>query len=204
MRCPHHAAVRATAVEGERCTTWSPSARVFGGHGKAGASMARPPRISWRTHRRARQRQVRPLPDTAVGRATRRTSIRTFRVAGAAQIALGAGGPRPMTLVQCLISLSARRSGPAPVAGVSPRRYPGLDDALLREGGPGTMRSHLPQAPGPAHGATFPLAAPATVVALILSDVVGNPYGSDRLRTHCCLTSTFADGPWIAGALRSA
>ncbi len=79
-------------------------------------------------------------------------------------------------LVLCLISGGGSALMPLPVPGVSLTDLQALTDALLRSGAPiqalNTVRKHLSQVAG---GQLARLAYPATVVALIVSDVVGSP-----------------------------
>ena len=79
-------------------------------------------------------------------------------------------------LVLCLISGGGSALMTLPVAGVTLEDIQALTDDLLRSGAPiqaiNTVRKHLSQVKG---GQLARLAYPATVIALILSDVVGNP-----------------------------
>ncbi len=79
-------------------------------------------------------------------------------------------------LVLCLISGGGSALMPLPVPGVSLTDLQALTEALLRSGAPiqalNTVRKHLSQVAG---GQLARLAYPATVVALIVSDVVGSP-----------------------------
>ncbi|MGQ9851290.1 MAG: glycerate kinase type-2 family protein [Aggregatilineaceae bacterium] len=80
------------------------------------------------------------------------------------------------TLVLCLISGGGSALMPLPVPGVTLADLQALTEALLRSGAPiqalNTVRKHLSQVAG---GQLARLAYPATVVALIVSDVVGSP-----------------------------
>lgn len=79
-------------------------------------------------------------------------------------------------LVLCLISGGGSALMPLPVPGVSLADLQALTDALLRSGAPiqalNAVRKHLSQVAG---GQLARLAHPATVVSLIVSDVVGSP-----------------------------
>ena len=104
-----------------------------------------------------------PLPDAA-------------GVEGARHIAEIVRGAAADDLVLCLISGGGSALMPLPVEGVTLDALQQLTDALLRSGAPigalNAVRKHLSQLKG---GQLARLAHPATVVALILSDVVGNP-----------------------------
>lgn len=79
-------------------------------------------------------------------------------------------------LVLCLISGGGSALMPLPVPGVSLADLQALTDALLRSGAPiqalNAVRKHLSQVAG---GQLARLAHPATMVSLIVSDVVGSP-----------------------------
>ncbi len=104
-----------------------------------------------------------PLPDAA-------------GVQGAQRIAALARQATADDLVLCLISGGGSALMPLPVEGVTLEDLQQLTDALLRSGAPigalNAVRKHLSQLKG---GQLARLAHPATVVTLILSDVVGNP-----------------------------
>ncbi len=104
-----------------------------------------------------------PLPDAA-------------GVQGAQHIAQIARQAAADDLVLCLISGGGSALMPLPVEGVTLADLQQLTEALLRSGAPiqalNAVRKHLSQLKG---GQLARLAAPATVVALILSDVVGSP-----------------------------
>jgi hydroxypyruvate reductase len=97
-------------------------------------------------------------------------------------------------LVICLISGGGSALMPLPVEGVTLADTKALTDALLRAGATineiNTIRKHLDQLKG---GQLVRLAAPASVVSLILSDVVGNPLDVIASGPSVPDTSTFAD-----------
>lgn len=92
-------------------------------------------------------------------------------------------------LVLCLISGGGSALMPLPVPGVSLTDLQALTEALLRSGAPiqalNTVRKHLSQVAG---GQLARQAYPATVIALIVSDVVGSPL------------DVIASGPTVADA----
>ncbi len=104
-----------------------------------------------------------PLPDARGAR-------------GAAEMIALLERTTPRDLVLCLISGGGSALLPAPVAGVTLADLQTLTAALLRCGATineiNAVRKHLSRLKG---GNLARLAAPAPVVALILSDVVGNP-----------------------------
>ncbi len=104
-----------------------------------------------------------PIPDEA-GRA------------GAAQVLRLATQATGRDLVFCLISGGGSALLPLPVAGISLADLQALTDALLRCGATineiNAVRKHCSQIKG---GQLARAALPATVIALLLSDVVGNP-----------------------------
>jgi hydroxypyruvate reductase len=104
-----------------------------------------------------------PVPDQA-GVAGTRAMIDLVRGCGADD------------LVLCLISGGGSALMPLPVEGVALEDMQALTGALLRSGAPiqaiNAVRKHLSQIAG---GQLARLVAPARVVSLILSDVVGNP-----------------------------
>ncbi len=104
-----------------------------------------------------------PLPDEAGVQGAQRI----------AEIVRGAGAD---DLVLCLISGGGSALMTLPVEGVSLQDLQQITDALLRSGAPiealNAVRKHLSQLKG---GQLARLAYPATVITLILSDVVGNP-----------------------------
>ena len=103
-------------------------------------------------------------------------------------------------LVFCLISGGGSALLPLPVEGISLADLQALTDALLRCGATineiNTVRKHCSQIKG---GQLARAAAPATVVALILSDVVGNPLDVIASGPTVADTSTFADACAILG-----
>ncbi|MGC8779580.1 MAG: glycerate kinase type-2 family protein, partial [Anaerolineae bacterium] len=96
--------------------------------------------------------------------------------AGAEQIAALLGGLSARDLVFVLISGGGSALMPLPVEGVSLADIQVLTQALLRCGADiteiNTIRKHCSRLPG---GQLARLAAPARVISLILSDVVGSP-----------------------------
>jgi glycerate 2-kinase len=101
-------------------------------------------------------------------------------------------------LVVCLISGGGSALMTLPVDGVSLADMKALTDALLRRAATineiNTIRKHLDQLKG---GNLAQLAAPATVVSLLLSDVVGNPLDVIASGPTVPDTSTFADAHGI-------
>lgn len=115
-------------------------------------------------------------------------------VAGSRRIAELLARAGENDLVLCLISGGGSALMTLPVEGVTLGDMQGLTDALLRAGANiveiNTIRKHLDQLKG---GKLARLAAPARVVSLILSDVVGNPLDSIASGPTVPDTSTFAD-----------
>jgi glycerate 2-kinase len=114
--------------------------------------------------------------------------------AGAAQIAGLLGELTPRDLVFVLISGGGSALLPLPVAGISLADYQALTGALLRCGADITeinaIRKHCSRLQG---GQLARLAAPAQVVTLILSDVVGTPLDAIASGPSVPDRSTFAD-----------
>lgn len=104
-----------------------------------------------------------PVPDTR-GLAGAVAALETARAAGADD------------LVLCLLSGGASALWPAPPAGVSLSDLRAVTDALLRAGAPigevNTVRRHLSRIAG---GWLARAAAPARLLTLAVSDVVGSP-----------------------------
>lgn len=104
-----------------------------------------------------------PIPDAA-------------GVAGATQIAALLGEAGADDLVICLISGGGSALMTLPEEGITLDDMRALTDALLRRGATineiNTLRKHLERMKG---GRLARLAQPATVISLVLSDVVGNP-----------------------------
>jgi glycerate-2-kinase len=102
-----------------------------------------------------------PIPDTR-------------GMAGAAEALRLARGAGPRDLVICLLSGGTSALWPAPVAGVSLTELKAVTDGLLRSGATiqeiNTVRKHLSRIGG---GWLAAAAAPARVVTLAVSDVVG-------------------------------
>ncbi|MCS6844046.1 MAG: DUF4147 domain-containing protein [Caldilineales bacterium] len=97
-------------------------------------------------------------------------------VAAARRIADLAAGAGPDDLVVCLISGGGSALLTLPADGLTLADLQATTQTLLRSGAPiqdlNAVRKHLEQLKG---GQLARLAAPATVVSLVLSDVVGNP-----------------------------
>jgi glycerate 2-kinase len=122
-----------------------------------------------------------PIPDQAGVEGARRM----------AQLAKKAG---PEDLVLCLISGGGSALMTLPVNGISLTDVQQLTDALLRSGATineiNAIRKHLSQIKG---GHLARLAYPATVVSLIVSDVVGSPPDVIASGPTVPDTDTFAD-----------
>jgi glycerate 2-kinase len=122
-----------------------------------------------------------PVPDTA-------------GVAGSQRIAEMLASAAKNDLVICLISGGGSALMTLPVEGITLDDMQALTEALLRAGANiveiNAIRKHLDQLKG---GKLARLAAPARVVSLILSDVVGNPLDSIASGPTVPDTSTFAD-----------
>ncbi len=103
-------------------------------------------------------------------------------------------GCRADDLVLCLISGGGSALMPLPVEGVTLEDMQALTGALLRSGAPiqaiNAVRKHLSQIAG---GQLARLVAPARVVSLILSDVVGNPLDVIASGPTVPDTTTFGD-----------
>lgn len=100
----------------------------------------------------------------------------------------------PDDLVLCLISGGGSALMPLPVPGVTLEELQALTDALLRSGAPiqalNAVRKHLSQVSG---GQLARLAHPATVLTLIVSDVVGSPLDVIASGPTVADLSTFQD-----------
>lgn len=122
-----------------------------------------------------------PVPDTR-GLAGASEALRTARRAG------------PRDLLLCLLSGGASALWPAPVAGVSLADLQAATAALLRCGAPigdvNTVRKHLSRIAG---GRLARAAAPARVVTLAVSDVVGDAADAIGSGPTAPDPSTFAD-----------
>ncbi len=122
-----------------------------------------------------------PVPDSA-GVAGTQAMIALLEDAG------------PDDLVLCLISGGGSALMPLPVPGVTLEELQTLTNALLRSGAPiqalNTVRKHLSQVSG---GQLARLAYPATVLALIVSDVVGSPLDVIASGPTVADSSTFQD-----------
>lgn len=98
------------------------------------------------------------------------------------------------TLVLCPISGGGSALLPAPVDGVSLAELQSLTEALLSSGATiheiNTVRKHLSAIKG---GRLAKAASPATVISLVLSDVVGNDYGVIASGPTVPDESTYAD-----------
>jgi len=114
-------------------------------------------------------------------------------VAGAERIAALVNGLGERALVLCLISGGGSALMTLPVEGVSLADMQRLTDALLRAGATineiNTIRKHVERIKG---GNLARLAYPAQVIALILSDVVGNPLDVIASGPTVADSSTFA------------
>jgi hydroxypyruvate reductase len=115
-------------------------------------------------------------------------------VAGARRLAQLASDAGPADLVLCPISGGSSALLTLPAPGVELADVQTLTDQLLRCGATinelNTVRKHLSQIKG---GGLARLAAPATVVGLILSDVVGDPLDVIGSGPTAPDPSTFAD-----------
>jgi glycerate 2-kinase len=113
---------------------------------------------------------------------------------GAAEVLRIARQATGRDLVFCLISGGGSALLPLPVDGISLADLQALTDALLRCGATineiNAVRKHCSQIKG---GQLARAAFPATVVALLLSDVVGNPLDVIASGPTVPDTSTFAD-----------
>jgi hydroxypyruvate reductase len=122
-----------------------------------------------------------PVPDTACVESTR------------AIVQLLAGADE-RDLVICVLSGGGSALLMLPVDGVSLADMQATTDALLRSGASineiNVVRKHLDQVKG---GGLARLAAPATMITLVLSDVVGNPLDAIASGPTVPDTSTFAD-----------
>ena len=122
-----------------------------------------------------------PVPDAA-GVAGTRAMIALLEQTG------------PDDLVLCLISGGGSALMPLPVPGVTLEELQTLTTALLRSGAPiqalNAVRKHLSQVSG---GQLARLAYPATVLTLIVSDVVGSPLDVIASGPTVADTSTFQD-----------
>jgi glycerate 2-kinase len=114
-------------------------------------------------------------------------------VAGAQQIAALLHDTGERDLVLCLISGGGSALMTLPVEGITLADMKALTDALLRVGATineiNTIRKHLERIKG---GNLARLAYPARVIALILSDVVGNPLDVIASGPTVADSSTFA------------
>lgn len=101
---------------------------------------------------------------------------------------------RPHDLVLCVISGGGSALLPAPVPGVTLQEKQALTRLLLRSGATiqeiNALRKHLSRLKG---GGLIRLAAPARVIALILSDVVGDPLDAIASGPTAPDPTTFAD-----------
>lgn len=122
-----------------------------------------------------------PIPDEAGVEGTRRI-VELLRSAG------------PRDLVICLISGGGSALLQLPAEGISLADTQRITDLLLRAGATinelNTVRKHLSQVTG---GGLARLAQPASLAALLLSDVVGNPLDVIASGPTVPDTSTFAD-----------
>ena len=113
---------------------------------------------------------------------------------GARRILEIANGAGPDDLLFCLISGGGSALLPLPVEGISLADLQALTGAMLRCGATineiNAVRKHCSQLKG---GQLARAAAPATVVSLLLSDVVGNPLDVIASGPTVGDTNTFAD-----------
>src|SRR5690606_33517878 len=115
-------------------------------------------------------------------------------MAGAAEALALARGARDGDVVLCLLSGGASAMWAAPAAGLTLDDLRGTTEALLRSGAPieamNTVRKHLS---GIAGGRLAAVAAPARVMTLAVSDVVG--VGAESIGSGPTLPdpSTFGD-----------
>lgn len=119
-------------------------------------------------------------------------------VHGAQRIVELLRGAGERDLVVCLLSGGGSALLTLPVEGVTLGDIQALTQTLLRSGAPiqaiNTLRKHLSQVKG---GQLARLAYPATVVSLILSDVVGSPLDVIASGPTVADTTTFADAQAI-------
>jgi hydroxypyruvate reductase len=115
-------------------------------------------------------------------------------VAGAQEIAALLSEAGENDLVLCLVSGGGSALMTLPVEGITLAEMKALTDALLRRGANineiNTIRKHVERMKG---GQLARLAQPATVISLMLSDVVGNPLDVIASGPTVPDTSTFAD-----------
>jgi hydroxypyruvate reductase len=115
-------------------------------------------------------------------------------VYGSTRIAKLVQGLQPNDLVLCLISGGGSALLASPVDGISLEDLQAVTDALLRAGADinqlNTVRKHLERLKG---GRLARLAAPAQVVTLVLSDVVGDPLDVIASGPTTPDSTTFAD-----------
>jgi hydroxypyruvate reductase len=128
-----------------------------------------------------------PMPDAAGVAATR-------------EIVAALEGATADDLVVCLISGGGSALLTLPADGVSLSNLQQTTDALLRSGATineiNVVRKHLDSVKG---GGLARLAAPARLVTLVLSDVVGNPLDAIASGPTVPDTSTFADAAGVFG-----
>ena len=187
---------------GERMVDLERYERVFiVGGGKAGAPMAQAlveilgDRLAagWINVKQGHLIDAEPAPALTIHQASHPIPDEAGRL-GAAQILRMAQKATERDLVFCLISGGGSALMPLPVPGITLADLQALTDALLRCGATineiNAVRKHCSQLKG---GQLARAAHPATVIALMLSDVVGNPLDVIASGPTVPDTSTFDD-----------
>ena len=187
---------------GERIVDLERYERVFiVGGGKAGAPMAQAlveilgDRLAagWINVKQGHLIDAEPAPALTIHQASHPIPDEAGRL-GAAQILRMAQEATERDLVFCLISGGGSALMPLPVPGITLADLQALTDALLRCGATineiNAVRKHCSQLKG---GQLARAAHPATVIALMLSDVVGNPLDVIASGPTVPDTSTFDD-----------
>jgi len=187
---------------GERMVDLERYERVFiVGGGKAGAPMAQAlveilgDRLAagWINVKQGHLIDAEPAPALTIHQASHPIPDEAGRL-GAAQILRMAQKATERDLVFCLISGGGSALMPLPVPGITLSDLQALTDALLRCGATineiNAVRKHCSQLKG---GQLARAAYPATVIAFMLSDVVGNPLDVIASGPTVPDTSTFDD-----------